>query len=114
MIFLDVIRAILIFALPFIESIVLIYAFVFVVNIASSVFGPTSMVYMTKLIPKGDRQRFNALRNFINSCGFILGPSIAGFLFMFGTPYLAIQLNSIALFRSALIILLLPNLDLHK
>lgn len=112
MIFLDVIRAIFIFALPFMESIVLIYAFVFVINIASSVFGPTSMVYMTKLIPKGDRQRFNALRNFINSCGFILGPSIAGLLFMFGSPYLAIQLNSIALFISAVIILLLPNLDL--
>ena len=112
MIFLDIIRAILIFALPFMESIVLIYAFVFVVNIASSVFGLTSMVYMTKLIPKGDRQRFNALRNFINSCGFILGPSIAGLLFMFGSPYLAIQLNSIALFISAVIILLLPNLDL--
>lgn len=108
---LDVIRAILIFTLPFIESIVLIYAFVFIINIAGSIFGPTSMVYMTKLIPKGDRQRFNALRNFINSCGFILGPTIAGLLFIFGSPYLAIQLNSIALFISAVIIFLLPNLD---
>ena len=70
------------------------------------------MVYMTKLIPKGGRQRFNALRNFINSCGFILGPSIAGLLFMFGSPNLAIQLNAIALFISAAIIFLLPNLEL--
>lgn len=114
MIVLDVIRAVLIFALPFMDSIVLIYVFVFMINIASSIFEPTSMVYMTKLVPKGDRQRFNALRNFINSCGFILGPSIAGVLFLFGSPYLAIQLNAVALFISAVIILFLPNLELRN
>jgi MFS family permease len=111
MISLDVIRAILIFVLPFTDSLFLIYVNVFLINMASSIFEPTSMVYMTKLIPKKDRQRFNALRNFINSCGFILGPSVAGFLFIFGSPYLAIQLNSIALFMSAFIILFLPNLE---
>ncbi|WP_440897081.1 MFS transporter [Amphibacillus sp. Q70] len=114
MISLDVIKASLILVFPFIDSIVLIYVFVFVINIASSIFGPTSMVYMTKLVPKGDRQRFNSLRNFINSCGFILGPSIAGSLFMMGSPYLAIQLNAVALFISAVIILLLPNLELRN
>ncbi|GGP11014.1 MFS transporter [Oceanobacillus neutriphilus] len=114
MISLDVIRATLILVLPFMDSIILIYVFVFIINIASSIFTPTSMVYMTKLVPKGDRQRFNALRNFINSCGFILGPSIAGVLFMFGSPYLAIQLNAIALFISAIIILFLPNLELRN
>ncbi|MBN6205305.1 MFS transporter [Ralstonia pickettii] len=114
MISLDIIRATFILALPFMDSIALIYIFVFVINIASSIFGPTSMVYMTKLVPKEDRQRFNALRNFINSCGFILGPSIAGVLFMFGSPYLAIQLNAVALFLSALIIFLLPNLELQN
>lgn len=31
---------------------------------------------------------------------------------MFGSPYLAIQLNAIALFISAVIILFLPNLEL--
>ncbi|WP_246516405.1 MFS transporter [Salicibibacter cibarius] len=86
----------------------------FIINIASSIFEPTSMVYMTKLIPKANRQRFNALRNFINSSGFILGPSIAGLLFILGSPYLAIQLNALALCISALIILLLPNLELRR
>lgn len=79
MISLDVIRAILILVLPFMDSITLIYVFVFIINIAGSIFTPTSMVYMTKLVPKGDRQRFNALRNFINSCGFILGPPLRVF-----------------------------------
>ena len=109
MIFLDIIRAWFIFFLPLIESLILIYVWVFIINIASSIFGPTSMVYMTKLIDKKDRQRFNAFRNFINSSGFILGPSIAGGLFII---YLAIQLNALALCISAVIIFLLPNLEL--
>ncbi|MCM3397449.1 MFS transporter [Oceanobacillus profundus] len=114
MIFLDLIRAIFIFTLAYIDSLVLIYTFAFAINIASSMFAPASMIYMTRVIPKDDRQRFNALRNFINSCGFILGPSIAGFLFILGTPNLAIQLNAIALCLSAIIILLLPNLERRK
>lgn len=113
MIFLDIIRALFIFLLPFMDSLIFIYLLVFIINSATSIFEPASMVYMTKLIPKTDRQRFNALRNFIHSSGFILGPSIAGFLFMIGSPYLAIQLNSLALCVSAVIIFLLPNLELR-
>lgn len=113
MISLDIVRAFFIFLLPLMDSLILIYLWVFIINIASSIFGPTSMVYMTKLIPKTNRQRFNALRNFINSSGFILGPSIAGFLFIIGSPYLAIQINSLALCISAILISLLPNLDLR-
>jgi DHA3 family macrolide efflux protein-like MFS transporter len=64
---------------------------------------------MTKLIPEENRQRFNALRSFINSCGSLLGPAIAGMLFWMGTPYTAIYVNAVALFFSALIIRLLPN-----
>ena len=114
MILLDLIRAGCIFTLPFIDSLILIYLIVFLINIANSIFEPTSMVYMTKLIPKSDRQRFNAMKNFINSCGFILGPSIAGFLFIIGSPNLAIQMNSLALFISAAVILLLPNVEIRK
>ncbi|KZR57143.1 MFS transporter [Pseudobacillus badius] len=114
MIFLDFIRALFIFTLPFLDSLFLIYFVVFIINIASSIFEPASMVYMTKLISKTDRQRFNAMRNFIHSCGFILGPSIAGFLFIIGSPYLAIQMNSIALFLSAIVLLLLPNAEIQK
>ncbi|GLY11632.1 MFS transporter [Pseudobacillus badius] len=114
MIFLDFIRALFIFTLPFLDSLFLIYFVVFIINMASSIFEPASMVYMTKLISKTDRQRFNAMRNFIHSCGFILGPSIAGFLFIIGSPYLAIQMNSIALFLSAIVLLLLPNAEIQK
>lgn len=70
----------------------------FGINIASAIFEPASVIYMTKLVPKGDRQRFNALRNFINSCGFILGPTVAGALFLIKTHFLL-------LFRLALLLI---------
>ncbi|WZX99973.1 MFS transporter [Bacillus sp. FSL W7-1360] len=111
MISLDIFRAICIFLLSFVSPLWLIYVLVFVINMATSIFEPTSMVYMTKLVPKENRQRFNALRNFINSCGFLVGPSLAGLLFIIGTPSLAIQLNAIAIFISAFILLFLPNVD---
>ncbi|MDL5376131.1 MFS transporter [Exiguobacterium mexicanum] len=110
MMWLDALRAIVVFSLAFIDSLALIYVLVFVLNVASSVFESASLVYMTKLVPSGDRQRFNALKNFVQSAGFILGPAIAGLLFMIGTPTLAIQLNALALLASVGILSLLPTL----
>ncbi|WP_353626049.1 MFS transporter [Bacillus sp. JCM 19041] len=114
MIGLDLFRACGIALIPFLPSLVLVYMIAFIINMGSAIFQPTAMVYMTKLIPKEDRQRFNALRSFINSCGSLIGPSIAGILFWLGTPYTAIHINALALFFSALIIQLLPNVDVMK
>lgn len=111
MIGLDVFRAMCIAIIPFLPSLTYVYVLAFLINMGSAIFEPTSMVYMTKLIPEKDRQRFNALRSFINSCGSLVGPSIAGFLFLVGTPYTAIHVNAVALFCSALIILMLPNVE---
>ncbi|TSB47940.1 MFS transporter [Alkalicoccobacillus porphyridii] len=111
MITLDVVRACLIFCLPFLDSLILIYFLVFIINMGSSIFESTSLVYMTKLIPKESRQRFNSLRNFIQSSGFIIGPSIAGLLFIISTPEMAIFMNAVALVLSAFVIMLLPNVD---
>ncbi|MCC5892015.1 MFS transporter [Exiguobacterium sp.] len=110
MILLDALRAVVVFSLAFIDSLALIYVLVFLLNIASSVFESASLVYMTKLVPSGDRQRFNAMKNFVQSAGFILGPAIAGLLFMIGSPTLAIQLNALALLVSVGILALLPTL----
>ncbi|MCT4782261.1 MULTISPECIES: MFS transporter [Exiguobacterium] len=110
MILLDALRAVVVFSLAFIDSLALIYMLVFFLNIASSVFESASLVYMTKLVPSNDRQRFNALKNFVQSAGFILGPAIAGLLFMIGSPTLAIQLNALALLVSVGILALLPTL----
>lgn len=111
---LDIFRAMSITLIPTLPSTIYIYVLVFFINMASAIFQPTSMVYMTKLIPEVDRQRFNALRSFINSCGSLIGPVVAGMLFWLGTPYTAIYINALALFFSAFIIRMLPNVDTRQ
>ncbi|MEZ0482106.1 MFS transporter [Planococcus sp. SSTMD024] len=111
MITLDVLRAVLIAFLPFASSLWLIYAFVLLINMAGSMFEPASMSYITKLIPEKNHQRFNALRSLIDSGAFLIGPAVAGVLFMMGTPVTAIYLNALALAVSALILSTMPKLE---
>ncbi|MEQ7804834.1 MFS transporter [Priestia megaterium] len=112
MMFLDWMRAGIIVCLPFFSSILIIYVLVFIISMASSMFRPTSMVYITKLIPTEKRKRFNSLRSLIDSGGFLLGPAAAGALFMIGTPAFAIYANAAALVVSGMVTLLMPNLDI--
>ncbi len=112
MMFLDWMRAGIIVCLPFSSSILIIYALVFIISMASSMFRPASMVYITKLIPTEKRKRFNSLRSLIDSGGFLLGPAAAGALFMIGTPAFAIYANAAALVLSGMVTLLMPNLDI--
>ncbi|WP_064094188.1 MFS transporter [Rossellomorea aquimaris] len=111
MVALDLFRGALIGTLPFISSMELMYAVVFIINMASAMFYPTSITYMTKLIPAESRQRFNALKTLIGSGAFLIGPAIAGVLFIIGTPVFALYMNALALILSGMITLLLPNLD---
>ncbi|MFS8603711.1 MFS transporter [Priestia megaterium] len=112
MMFLDWMRAGIIVCLPFFSSILIIYVLVFIISMASSMFRPTSMVYITKLIPIEKRKRFNSLRSLIDSGGFLLGPAAAGALSMIGTPAFAIYANAAALVVSGMVTLLMPNLDI--
>ena len=112
LVMLDVGRAGLVFSLTLIDSLFVLYALVFILNIGNTLFETSSLIYMTKLVPETSRQRFNALKNFIQSAGFILGPSIAGFLFLIGSPETAIVLNAGALLFSALLLSVLP--DVHQ
>lgn len=111
MITLDILRAVLIACLPFASTLWLIYVFVLLINMAGSMFEPASMTYITKLIPEKNRQRFNAFRSLIDSGAFLIGPAVAGVLFMIGTPVTAIYLNAIALLISALILSVMPKLE---
>ncbi len=112
MMFLDWMRAGVIACLPLFSSILIIYVLVFIISMASSMFRPASMVYITKLIPTEKRKRFNSLRSLIDSGGFLLGPAAAGALFMVGTPAFAIYANAAALVVSGMVTLLMPNLDI--
>lgn len=111
MIGLDIGRAVLIGLLPFISSLPTLYVVVFIINIGTTVFSTTSEVYMVKLVPADNRQRFHAICNFIQSSGFIIGPSIAGGLIFIGSVEFAIWANSFALLVSALLLMLLPAVD---
>lgn len=111
MIHLDIYRALFIAILPLLPSLWIVYVFVFFISMASAIYEPTAMTYMTKLIPVEQRQRFNSLRSLIGSGAFLIGPAIAGVLLIASTPEYAIYINAIAFLLSGFITLLLPNLD---
>ncbi|KPB06700.1 permease [Bacillus sp. CHD6a] len=108
---LTIFQAVFVAFLPLFSSIWTIYSLVFLIGIASSMAGPTTMTYITKLIPQAQRKRFNSLVSFIDSGAFVTGPAIAGIIFMSGTPNIAIFLNAIALFLAALFTLFMPNVE---
>ncbi len=72
------------------------------------------MTFITKLIPIEQRKRFNALRSLLDSGAFLTGPAIAGLMFTIGTPNMAIYINAIALFLSALMTLAMPNVEASR
>lgn len=111
MIALDIVRALLIIILPVISSLWLIYILVFFINMASDIFYQASMIYMTKLVPEEKRQRFNSIRSLVGSGAFVLGPSVAGLLFMLGTPAFAIVINSMTLILSGVLTMFLQNIE---
>ncbi|MCR6852170.1 MFS transporter [Paenibacillus jamilae] len=111
MIHLDIYRALFIAILPLLPSLWIVYVFVFFISMASAIYEPTAMTYMTKLIPVEQRQRFNSLRTLIGSGASLIGPAVAGGLLIAGTPEFAIYMNAIAFLLSGFIALLLPNLD---
>lgn len=111
MVLLNIFQAVFIALLPSLASLSAIYTLVFFINVASSMYEQTSVPYITKLIPPDQRKRFNSFRSLIDSGAFVIGPAIAGMLFMIGTPNFAIYSNAIALFISALITLIMPNIE---
>ncbi|KLA35314.1 MFS transporter [Bacillus cereus] len=114
MIHLDIYRALFIAILPLLPSLWIVYVFVFFISMASAIYEPTAMTYMTKLIPVEQRQRFNSLRSLIGSGAFLIGPAIAWILLIASTLEFAIYINAIAFLLSGFITLLLPNLDKKK
>ncbi|MDP4549463.1 MFS transporter [Alkalihalobacillus macyae] len=114
MIGLTIFEAGVITCLPFIESLWILYGFVLVINMASSVFHPTSMTYITKLISRNERKRFNAVRSLVDSGAFVIGPAIAGLLFMIGTPIDAIFINAAAVLVAGGLFYLLPDVERGK
>ncbi|WP_214483388.1 MFS transporter [Bacillus sp. SM2101] len=111
MIFIDIVRGALVFLIPFIESLWVIYFILLLINMVGAFFGPSSAVYITKLVPPENRKRFNSLMSMTSSGAFLLGPAIAGLLIMYVGTDLCIFINSITFIICSLFIYLLPNVD---
>lgn len=111
MIIVDVIRGAFVFMIPFLSSLWAIYMVMFFINLAAAFFGPSSSVYITKLVPSENRKRFNSIMSMTNSGAFLLGPAIAGVLIMKFSTDICILINAISFFVCAFFIYLLPNVD---
>ncbi|MEW4372586.1 MFS transporter [Paenibacillus kandeliae] len=111
MISLDLTRAILIGILPLLHNVWMIYAVVLVVYMSSSMFRPTVMAYIVHLVPEVRLKRFNSIQSLINSGAFLIGPAIAGVLFLVMSPQSTIIVTAIGFLISALLTLWLPDLE---
>ncbi|MEK5520912.1 MFS transporter [Heyndrickxia sporothermodurans] len=111
MISIDIIRGVLVFSIPFIGSLWTIYLILLIISMVGSFFGPSSSVYITKLVPSDNRKRFNSIMSMTNSGAFLLGPAIAGFLIMYFDTDICIIINAITFFVCGFFIYLLPNVD---
>ncbi|WP_458121229.1 MFS transporter [Paenibacillus sp. Z6-24] len=111
MVMLDLMRAVLLFTLPFFDRIWPIYGVVWFIYMASAVFRPSSMAYIVQLVPSDHRKRFNAVQSLISSGAFLIGPAIAGLLFLIMSPQSAIILTAAGFLCSGLITMLLPDLE---
>lgn len=109
MIDLDVVRASLILFIPFLDATWAIYAVVMIIQMAGAMFEPASFTYMTLQLPDDERKRFNAKLSFVHSGSFILGPALAGILFMLGSLEMALFVNTGMYLLSAGLIYLLPG-----
>ncbi|ETT60402.1 MFS transporter [Paenibacillus sp. FSL H8-0457] len=107
----DVIRGALIALIPFMSSVWGIYGIMFLINVAGSFFGPTSMTYVTKLIPAEERKRFNAWSSFTTSGAVLLGPALSGLLIAYTDIRVSIVINAVSFLICALVIYFLPDVD---
>ena len=111
MIWTDLARAMGVALIPFLGSIGFIYAVLFLISMAKALFMPASATYIAKLVPIESRKRFNSINSLVTSGAFIVGPAIAGGLFLIGTIETAIFLNAASFVFSAVIIWVLPDMD---
>ncbi|GGD21762.1 MFS transporter [Pontibacillus salipaludis] len=114
MLWLDLFRGMLVLFISITTNLSLIYGLVFLIYMGSSISETTTLSYMTKLVPVEKRKRFNAWRSLLDSGGFVLGPAIAGLLFIISSLNVAIALNGLSFIISALIVLKLPKMSVCK
>ncbi|WP_041061331.1 MFS transporter [Jeotgalibacillus campisalis] len=114
MIWTDVIRGVLVALIPFMPSVWAIYGLLWLISMAKSFFSPASLTYITMLVPEEKRKRFNSFYSLTSSGAFVIGPAIAGLLFLVSSIEMVIWFNAATFGLSALILRWLPNVDEEK
>lgn len=110
-IFTYLLRAGFIALIPMAPNIFVIYIILVFLSIAKSFFGPSSVTYITMLVPTGKRKRFNSIHSFTSSGAFIIGPSIGGLLILSGTIETTLWINALFFVLAALLVMKLPKLE---
>lgn len=111
MVFSDIARGVLVSTMPFLPSIWGIYSAIFLTNIASSFFGPSSTYIITKLVKDEDKLRFNALNSTLSYGSFMIGPALAGGIIAISNTGVAMWVNALTFFVCAWAIASLPNIE---
>ncbi|MFD1848891.1 MFS transporter [Oceanobacillus bengalensis] len=104
-----IVRAMFICLIPFAPNMITIYGILVILSVANSFFNPSSMTYVTMLVPKGKRKRFNSIRSFASSGAFIIGPAIGGTLILLTSVEATLWLNALFFVIPAILLLFLPE-----
>lgn len=105
-------RAGFIFLIPFASNLIFIYTILFFISIAKAFFGPSSTTYVTMLIPKSKRKRFNSIRSFTSSGAFIIGPAIGGMLILSTSIHMTLWFNGFFFIIAAILLIRLPEKEM--
>ncbi|MFG6149337.1 MFS transporter [Halobacillus sp. B23F22_1] len=103
-----IIRAVFIFLIPIAPNMAVIYGILVILSVAKAFFNPSSMTYVTLLVPKEKRKRFNSIRSFASSGAFIVGPAIGGSLILVTSVEMTLWVNALFFIISAVLLSFLP------
>ncbi|CDQ40548.1 MFS transporter [Virgibacillus salexigens] len=106
-----IVRAVFIGMIPFTSNMVIIYGILVVLSVANAFFYPSSMTYVTLLVSKEKRKRFNSIRSFASSGAFIIGPAIGGSLILLTSVETTLWLNATLFVISAILLFFLPEIE---
>ena len=107
----DIVRAIVVCLMPLFSSIWILYMLIFIANMASSFFRPSSTYLITKHVDSEHRQQFNAINSVLSSGSFMIGPALSGVIIALTNTSVAIWFNGLTFFLCAWLMWLLPNIE---
>ncbi|SDI89878.1 MFS transporter [Natribacillus halophilus] len=104
-----ILRAAFICFIPIAPNMAVIYGILVILSIGKAFFNPASMTYVAILVPREKRKRFNAMRSFVDSGAFIIGPAIGGSLILITSVEATLWMNALFFVLAAILLLFLPD-----